>query len=91
MAHLELYKQQIKKLYPNIGEEEFNKKIEDFEADMAKQAGRFRENELDGTYREIKEDWVKVAVRKGETGVVRKSSKSDSPVGTKDSPDLRGA
>ena len=70
MAHLELYKQQIKKLYPNIGEEEFNKKIEDFEADMVKQAGRFRENELDGTYREIKEDWVKVAVRKGETGVI---------------------
>ena len=60
---LELYKQQIKKLYPNIGEEEFNKKVEDFEADMAKQAkqeGLFRENKLDGTYREIKEDWVKV-------------------------------
>lgn len=52
MTHLELYKQHIKKLYPNIGEEEFNKKVEYFEADMAKQAGRFRENELDGTYRE---------------------------------------
>jgi hypothetical protein len=59
LSHLELYKQQIKKLYPNIGEEEFNKKVEDFEADMAKQAGRFRENELDGTYRES-EGWVKL-------------------------------
>lgn len=48
MTHLELYKQQIKKLYPDIEEEEFNKMVEEFEADMVKQWGS------------IKEQWVKV-------------------------------
>ena len=47
MTHLELYKQQIKKLYPNITDEEFNKKLEEFEADMEKQT-------------RLKKDWVKV-------------------------------
>ena len=60
MANIELYINQIKKLYPNIGEEELNKMVEYFKADMEKQAGRYRENELDGTYRELREGWVKV-------------------------------
>lgn len=60
MANVELYINQIKKLYPNIGEEELNKMVEFFKADMDKQAGRFRENELDGTYRDLREGWVKV-------------------------------
>ena len=47
MMHLELYKQQIKKLYPNIAEEELNKMIEEFEANMEKQA-------------RLTKDWVKV-------------------------------
>ena len=47
MTHLEFYKQQIKKLYPNITDEEFNKKLEEFEADMEKQT-------------RLKKDWVKV-------------------------------
>ena len=63
MANIELYINQIKKLYPNIGEEELNKMVEIFKADMEKQAGRFRENELDGTYRELREGWVKVDLR----------------------------
>ena len=72
MANIELYINQIKKLYPNIVEEELNKMVEYFKADMEKQAGRYRENELDGTYRELspsglsdpsgglREGWVKV-------------------------------
>jgi hypothetical protein len=65
MSHLELYINQIKKLYPNITEDELNKMVEEFVADMKKQEGRYRSNELDGTYREtdkIKEEWVKVSV-----------------------------
>jgi mRNA-degrading endonuclease YafQ of YafQ-DinJ toxin-antitoxin module len=60
MANIELYINQIKKLHPNIGEEELNKMVEFFKADMEKQEGRYRENELDGTYRELREGWVKV-------------------------------
>ena len=48
MTHLELYKQQIKKLYPDIEDEEFNKMVEEFETDMVKQ------------WDSIKEQWVKV-------------------------------
>ena len=54
MSHLELYINNLKKLYPNITEDELNKMVEYFAADMKKQEGRYRENELNGTYREIK-------------------------------------
>ena len=47
MTHLELYINNLKKLYPNITEEELNKMVEEFEADMEKQA-------------RLKKDWVKV-------------------------------
>jgi hypothetical protein len=56
MPHLELYINNLKKLYPNITEDELNKMVEYFVADMKKQEGRYRENELNGTYRHIKED-----------------------------------
>jgi Ca2+-binding EF-hand superfamily protein len=54
MSHLELYINNLKKLYPNITEDELNKMVEYFVADMKKQEGRYRENELNGTYREIR-------------------------------------
>jgi hypothetical protein len=53
MTHLELYINNLKKLYPNMEEEELNKMVEEFEKEMKKQEGRYRENELNGTYREI--------------------------------------
>ena len=47
----ELYREQIKKLYPNIQEEELNVMVENYIIEAEKQHGRFRENELNGTYR----------------------------------------
>lgn len=66
MSHLELYINQIKKLYPNITEDELNKMVEEFVADMKKQEGRYRSNELDGTlvHKGLKVSWV-LWVRKG--------------------------
>lgn len=46
MTHLELYINNLKKLYPNMEEEELNKMVEEFEADMEKQT-------------RLKKDWVK--------------------------------
>jgi len=40
MSHLELYINNLKKLYPNITEDELNKMVEYFVADMKKQEGR---------------------------------------------------
>ena len=48
---IELYREQIKKLYPNIEEEELNKMVEYYIIEAQKQHDRFRQNELDGTYR----------------------------------------
>jgi hypothetical protein len=49
--YIELYREQIKKLYPNIEEEELKRFCENYIIEAEKQRGRFRENELDGTYR----------------------------------------
>jgi hypothetical protein len=48
---LELYREQIKKLNPNMGYYELNKMVANYEIEARKQEGRFRENELNGTYR----------------------------------------
>jgi len=48
---LELYRQQIKKLYPEITDDELNKMVDEYLTEALKQQGRFRENELNGTYR----------------------------------------
>jgi hypothetical protein len=49
--YIELYREQIKKLYPNIEEEELKRFCENYIIEAEKQHSRFRENELDGTYR----------------------------------------
>ena len=46
---VELYREQIKKLYPNIEDEELNKKVENYIIEANKQEGRFRENEINKT------------------------------------------
>lgn len=75
IGNVELYINQIKKLYPNIGEEELNKKVEHYKKDMAKQAGRFRENELDGTYRQSSQERIDDRFREYKlNGIYRASS-----------------
>ncbi len=53
---LELYREQIKKLNPNMGYYELNEMVANYEIEARKQQGRFRENELDGTYRFIENE-----------------------------------
>jgi hypothetical protein len=48
---LELYREQIKKLYPEITDDELNKMVDEYITEALKQAGICRENELNGTYR----------------------------------------
>ena len=59
MTHLELYINNLKKLYPNITEEELNKMVEEFEPDMEKQA-RLKLLRERPDYEGLKKDWVKV-------------------------------
>ena len=54
-THLELYINNLKKLYPNIEEAELNKIVEEFKADMAKQV---EDNDYEGVFCESSENFA---------------------------------
>jgi hypothetical protein len=53
---VELYREQIKKRYPNIEDEELKKMVDNYKIEAIQQEGRFRDNEINKTGKFVSTD-----------------------------------